>query len=153
MPKAVHIPAHDKGTSDPSWAVLRCKNRDCRAFQTHTNAHEKASNEELRPCLGQRTADRCQEHDHREDEDSASTSQVIIARVGQPAADESGSDIRPGIDGTDQPVVTHMVRRVWLCAITDTELDWETEIGSVGPRKRQIIEDSTKFFHSLPYPV
>ena len=64
-----HLPAHDKGSSNSSWAVLGGKNGNRRGLESHANSQEKSRDQKLLPILGECTTDWRNQANNRGQED------------------------------------------------------------------------------------
>ena len=91
----VQLPGHHKATSNRRRGVLSAKDRSSRGFRAHANTEEQTNDKKLLPGLSEGGTERSQETEDCGDEDSSSTTKVVIDRVGKPAA------------------TIHMVRKSW----------------------------------------
>ena len=57
------------------------------------------------------------------DEDASSSAKVVIERIGEPAPEPSTGEVRCSVNDTFDPFV-----------VEDTELLWETQVGSIASR-------------------
>lgn len=80
------------------------------------------------------TTDRGQETDDSGDENGATTSEVVVDRIGTPAAEESRADVRTGVDETDEPLVVLAKSRLDIRADGYAEFRGEGQIGAVRAR-------------------
>jgi hypothetical protein len=81
--------------------------------------------------LSQSTADRGKDTEDRGDENGAATSEVVVAGVANPAADESTSDIRSGIYQAHKQIVCPPVRTAFRVAFANPKLYWKGQICAV----------------------
>lgn len=85
------------------------------------------------PRLAEGTANGGQDQEDGGNKDGATTAQVVVERIGAPAANKGAGNVRSGVDQTDQPVVAVVVRGVWgFFTGADAELSGKAEIGTVG---------------------
>ena len=127
--------------------------------RTHSNTHQQTSNEELFPCLSACAGDRGNNDKNRGDEDCSSSTKVIVARVGDPAAEERRTKVWTGVDDSNEPAVTQMMGSVRIAAVANAEFLREAQVGSVGTvkgQKRSTLESnilrSTRF-GPIPGPL
>lgn len=153
------MPGHDQTTSNGSGSVFSAEDGDGRRFHTHTQAEEQSSDKELFPGLGQRTANGSQSTEDGGREDGTSAAEVVVERIGQPAAQNGTGNVRgpvlqsaPGAEGargtgrrvlrvdhTDQPLVPGLMRT----GLGDTQRIGEGQVSTVGtslvPSPRRIV--------------
>lgn len=107
------------------------------------HSHEQTGDEKLWPCLADSASNGSQDTEDSRDEDSSTATKVEVAGVRQPASKESRSDIRSGIDNTDQPTVTNLVRSAIGLTLTDAELNWEAQVRTVATSLIPTLDRST----------
>ncbi len=146
--------------TDGSRGILGSKDRSGGAFQSHSNAHDDTTGEQLLPGLCKCTANwRCDE-EHSRSENGTTSSKVEVHRVGEPAAKEGTTNIGCRVDQSDDPEVSFITwfsfRRV------ETERFWEGEIGTVGSSLIPALDGGTdradndshvELLGMLPFPV
>lgn len=99
------LPCHDESTTNCSGSILGSEDGDGRCFGSHANAEQQSADEELVPVLGAGGADDREETENGSEEDCATTAEVVVERVTQPAAQESRSNVGCCVDKTDEPRV------------------------------------------------
>jgi hypothetical protein len=83
--KLTHLPGHDQSTSDSCRRVLSGEDRDGRALETHTDTHEKTSDEKLNPGLRDSATDGREDTDDGGEEDGPTATEVVVATVSEVA--------------------------------------------------------------------
>lgn len=130
MGRRTGVPGHDERATDRGGRVLGSKDGDGGGLEAHSDSEQEASDEELGPGLGAGGSDGRKNTEHSGDEDGPTTSEPVVERVAQPAANKRRSEVRASVDDSDEPLVGRRVR----CArrITDAELLRPGQVGSVG---------------------
>ena len=86
-----YIPHHDQRTTDRRGSTLSGIDRDGRGFGANTETEEEPGNEEVPPRVRKTLPNARDEGDERGDENRAATSEVLVHRGGQPAADDTAA--------------------------------------------------------------
>jgi hypothetical protein len=119
------LPGHDQSTTDGGRRVLCRKNRDCRTLCTHSESEQETADEELPPCLGESRANDGEEAEDGGNEDCATTAQIEVQGVGQPAANEGGTDIGTRVNKTEEQSIVD-------AGASDAKERRHRQVGTVG---------------------
>ena len=80
-----HLPTHNETASNRSRGVFSSKNRDRGCFGPHTDPEQKTADEKLLPGLAESGTDDGEKTEDGAEEDSTTTSEVEVERIGKPA--------------------------------------------------------------------
>lgn len=127
---------HDQTSSHRRRYILSVEDRNSRSLKTHTDTHEDAADEELIPVLSEAASDRSYETENSGDENCTTTTEVVVDRVVQPAAEHGCSKVRSRVDQADEVLVLNVVdvrvRNGSLGGLfRDAKLNREGQVGTV----------------------
>jgi len=118
------LPKHDQSTADTMGGHLGGEDGHCSVLSTDADAHDEAGGEQLLPRLCETGPDGGGGEDNGSEEDLAATAQVLVERVDDECANETGRQENDGVDDTDDPLVGG--------AVLDVEFLGEGQVGAVG---------------------
>lgn len=98
-----HLPCHDKTSTNRGRYVFGGVNWYGRSLGAHTNTEEETTDEQLVPVLRESRANDREQTENSREEDGPTSTKVVVQGVRQPAPEESGSNIRSGIDQANKP--------------------------------------------------
>ena len=129
-----HLPAHYQSAANPCRRVLGGKYGDGGGLEAHADTKEQTSGEEVFPALSESTADRSQEAEDSRDEDDATTTEVVVQRVGHPDTQEGRSNVRRRVDEANEPLITNLflLGSLGIASVSNAKIHGKAQVGSVG---------------------